>query len=263
MKYNKRVRILFLGDIVGKPGRRGVAERLPEWRTRYTPDIVIANGENAAGGVGITPDIATELFGYGIDVMTLGNHVWNKKEIYPVLDSDPRILRPANYAPIVPGKGWNLYAVLDKQLAVLVLAGRVFMELADCPFRVFDAIRPQIETPFLFIDFHGEATSEKIAFAMYVDGRASAVIGTHTHVQTADERVLPGGTAVLSDVGMCGPYDSVIGMDPEIVIPRFITQLPARFEPAKGEPVICGVLLDLDRTTGKTLSIERLQHRPR
>ncbi len=255
------MRVLFLGDIVGRPGRRGVAQILPEWRVRYAPDIIIANGENAAGGMGITPDIANELFALGIEVMTLGNHVWQKKEIYPMLDSDPRLIRPANYPPGVPGRGWNLFPVLDKQLAVMVLTGRVFMEHADCPFRTFDALRPQIETPFLLIDFHAEATSEKAAFALYVDGRASAVIGTHTHVQTADERILPGGTAFLSDVGMCGPFDSVIGMDAAIVIRRFITGMPAKFEVAKGAPVVCGVLLDFDRTSGRALSIQRLQHR--
>ncbi|MCW5935030.1 MAG: TIGR00282 family metallophosphoesterase [Fimbriimonadia bacterium] len=256
------MRILFLGDIVGKPGRHGVRDLLPEWKTRYAPDVVIANGENAAGGVGITPDIANELFRYGIEIITLGNHVWGKKEIYPALESDPRLLRPANYAPGVPGKGWGMFQVLDKPLAVMALAGRVFMEPADCPFRVFDALRPEIETPFLFVDFHGEATSEKMAFSLHVDGRASAVIGTHTHTQTADERILPGGTAFLSDVGMCGPYDSVIGMDPDIIVPRFLTQLPSKFEVAKSDPVVCGVLLDLDRQTGRALSIERLQHRP-
>ncbi|MEN3002601.1 MAG: TIGR00282 family metallophosphoesterase [Armatimonadota bacterium] len=255
------MRILFLGDIVGRPGRRGVAHILPEWRARYAPDIVIANGENAAGGMGITPDIANELFALGIEVMTLGNHVWQKKEIYPMLDAEPRLIRPANYPPGVPGRGWSIFPVLDKQLAVMVLAGRVFMEHADCPFRVFDALRPQIETPFLLIDFHAEATSEKAAFALYVDGRASAVLGTHTHVQTADERILPGGTAFISDVGMCGPLHSVIGMDPEIVIQRFITGMPAKFEVAKGAPVVCGVLLDLDRSTGRALAIQRLQYR--
>jgi len=255
------MRILFLGDIVGRPGRRGVARILPEWQARYAPDIVIANGENAAGGMGITPDIANELFALGIDVMTLGNHVWQKKEIYPMLDTEPRLIRPANYPPGVPGYGWGVFPVLDKQLAIMVLAGRVFMEHADCPFRTFDALRPQIDTPFLLIDFHAEATSEKAAFALYADGRASAIIGTHTHVQTADERILPGGTAFLSDVGMCGPLHSVIGMDPEIVIRRFITGMPAKFEVAKGAPVVCGVLIDLDRSTGRALSIQRLQYR--
>ena len=255
------MRILFLGDIVGRPGRRGVASILPEWQARYAPDIVIANGENAAGGMGITPDIANELFALGIDVMTLGNHVWQKKEIYPMLDVEPRLIRPANYPPGVPGRGWSVFPVLDKQLAIVALAGRVFMEHADCPFRTFDTLRSQIETPFLLIDFHAEATSEKAAFALYVDGRASAVIGTHTHVQTADERILPGGTAFISDVGMCGPLHSVIGMEPEIVIRRFLTGMPAKFEVAKGAPVICGVLLDLDRTSGRALAIQRLQAR--
>lgn len=255
------MRILFLGDIVGRPGRRGVAQWLPAWRQLYAPDIVIANGENAAGGMGITPEIAKELFELGIDVMTLGNHVWQKKEILPLLDSEPRLLRPANYPPGVPGRGWGVYPVLDKQLAVLTLAGRVFMELADCPFRTFDMIYPQLETSFVLVDFHAEATSEKQAFALYVDGRASGVIGTHTHVQTADERILPKGTAYISDVGMCGPLHSVIGMDPEIVIRKFLTQMPARFEVASGAAVVCGLLLDLDRTTGKALAVQRLQRR--
>lgn len=255
------MRILFLGDIVGRPGRQGVARLLPEWQARYAPDIVIANGENAAGGMGITPDIANELFALGIDVMTLGNHVWQKREIYPMLDSEPRLIRPANYPPGVPGRGWSIFPVLDKQLAIMVLAGRVFMEHADCPFRTFDALREQIETPFLLVDFHAEATSEKAAFALYVDGRASAVLGTHTHVQTADERILPNGTAFISDAGMCGPFHSVIGMDPEIVIRRFLTGMPAKFEVAKGAPVVCGVLIDLERTSGRALAIQRLQAR--
>ncbi len=255
------MRILFLGDIVGRPGRTSVAKLLPQWRERYAPDIILANGENAAGGSGLTPDVANELFGLGIQGFTMGNHVWDKREIYPMLSNDERIARPANYSPLAPGKGLIYFDVLDKRLAVISMAGRVFMELADCPFRTFDALYEQIETPFVFVDLHAEATSEKYAFAHYVDGRVSAVVGTHTHVQTADERILPKGTAFISDVGMCGVFNSSIGVDPAPTLHRFLTGMPARHEVAKGPAVVCAVLIDLDRTTGKALSIQRLQHR--
>jgi len=255
------VRILFLADIVGRTGRNAVAKVLPEWRERYAPDIVLANGENAAGGKGITPEIMNDLTQQGIVGFTTGNHIWDKKEIYPLLDSDPRIVRPANYSPLAPGKGFTLFEVLDKRLAVLSLAGRVFMENADCPFRKFDEIYAQLDTPFVFVDFHGEATSEKACFAYYVDGRASAVVGTHTHVQTADERILPNGTAFITDAGMCGALHSSIGMELEPSIHRFLTGMPARSDVAKGAAVVCAVLIDLDRTTGKALGIQRLQKR--
>ncbi|GBC89524.1 MAG: TIGR00282 family metallophosphoesterase [Fimbriimonadales bacterium] len=256
------MRILFIGDIVGRPGRQAIARVLPEWRERYAPDIILANGENSAGGNGMTPQVAEELFALGIAGFTMGNHVWDKKEIYPLLDSDPRIARPANYSPLAPGKGVIFFEVLDKKLAVISMAGRVFMELADCPFRTFDQIYAQLDTPFVFVDFHAETTAEKATFSAYLDGRASAVVGTHTHVQTADERILPKGTAFISDVGMCGVFNSSIGMDMEVSLQRFLTGLPIRLEVTKGSPLVaCGVLIDLDRTTGRALSIQRLQKR--
>ncbi|MFQ3610516.1 MAG: TIGR00282 family metallophosphoesterase [Fimbriimonadales bacterium] len=255
------MRILFLGDIVGRPGRTSVAKILPLWRERYAPDLILANAENAAGGNGLTPDIANDLFALGIHGFTMGNHVWDKREIYPMLDNDDRIARPANYSPLAPGKGLIYFEVLDKRLAVISLAGRVFMEHADCPFRTFDALRETIETPFVLVDFHAETTAEKSNFALYVDGRASAVVGTHTHIQTADERILPKGTAYITDVGMCGVFNSSIGMDPAPSLHRFLTGMPARFEVAKGAAVVCAVLIDLERSTGRALSIERLQHR--
>lgn len=256
------MRILFIGDIVGRPGRQAVAKVLPCWLDQYAPDIVLANAENSAGGSGITPAIADDLLSLGIDGFTMGNHVWDKKEAYPMFDSDPRIVRPANYSPLAPGKGLTYFQVLDKRLAVINMAGRMFMELADCPFRTFDALYKQIETPFIFVDIHAEATAEKITFATYLDGRASAVVGTHTHIQTADERILPKGTAYISDVGMCGVFNSSIGIDMEISLQRMLTGLPIRLEVAKGGPLVaCAVLIDLDRTTGRALSIQRLQHR--
>lgn len=256
------MRILFIGDIVGRPGRQAVALVLPTWREKYAPDIILANGENVSGGSGLTPHNAEELFALGIAGFTMGNHVWDKKEIYPFLDSDPRIARPANYSPLAPGKGLIFFEVLDKKLAVISMAGRVFMELADCPFRTFDHLCESIDTPFILVDFHAEATAEKSAFAIYLDGRASAVVGTHTHIQTADERILPKGTAFITDVGMCGVFNSSIGVDVESSIWRFRTGLPVRLEVVKGSPLVaCAVLIDLDRTTGRALSIQRLQTR--
>lgn len=255
------MRILFLADIVGRTGRQAVAKTLPKWRERYAPDIILANGENAAGGKGITPAVMNDLAALGIAGFTSGNHIWDKNDIYPVLNADPRIVRPANYSPLAPGKGFTHFEVLDKTLAVISLTGRIFMEPADCPFRTFDAIYAQLQTPFVFVDFHAEATSEKACFAYYADGRASVVIGTHTHVQTADERILPNGTAFLTDAGMCGALHSSIGMELEPSIRRFLTGMPARSEIASGAGVVCGVLIDLDRTTGKALGIQRLQKR--
>lgn len=255
------MRILFLADIVGRTGRNAVAKALPEWRERYAPDVVLANGENAAGGKGITPEIMNDLAQLGIHAFTSGNHIWDKKEIYNALNTDLRIVRPANYSPLAPGRGYTVLEVLDKRLAIISLAGRVFMENADCPFRKFDEIHAQLETPFVFVDFHGEATSEKACFGYYVDGRASAVVGTHTHVQTADERILPKGTAYITDAGMCGALHSSIGMELEPSIQRFLTGMPAKSDVAKGAAVVCAVLIDLDRTAGKALGIQRLQKR--
>lgn len=251
-------RILFLGDIMGRSGRRAVAEVVPSLLESYRPLFLIANGENAAGGVGITPDIANEFFGHGIDALTLGNHAFNKREIAPYLDSGKPIIRPANYPPRTPGKGSVTLEKDGVRLTVANLCGRVYMEGYDDPFRMIDEIL-SASTGHVFLDFHAEATSEKVAMGWHLDGRATAVVGTHTHVQTADERVLPGGTAYITDVGMCGPQDGVIGMDREIVLHKFRTSMPTRFEVSEGAGVVHGVCIDVDRESGLAESIERIR----
>lgn len=255
------MRILFLGDIVGRPGRSAVAACLPSLLETYSPDFVIANAENSAAGVGITPDIADEVFALGIDAITLGNHAFNRKEIVPKLETDSRILRPANFPPGTPGRGHSVLEKGGKHLGLINLCGRVFMSEYDDPFRAAARLIGDLGTTVTVIDFHAEATSEKMAFAWHLDGKVSAVLGTHTHVQTADERILPGGTAYISDVGMCGPMDSVIGMDREVILRRFLTLMPERFEVAAGRSVICGVVLDVKDDTGRAESIERVQWR--
>jgi metallophosphoesterase (TIGR00282 family) len=255
------MRVLFLGDIVGKAGRRAVANCLPSLFDTYSPDFVIANGENAAAGIGITPEIVSEFLKIGIDVITLGNHAFNRREIESTLDSEPRIIRPANFPKGVAGRGCTVIEKNGMHLGVMNLCGRVFMSEYDDPFRLLDEMINEIDLPSIIVDFHGEATSEKSAFAWYADGRVSAVLGTHTHVQTADERILPEGTAFISDVGMCGPMDSVIGMDRDVILRRFLTLMPERFEVASGRSVICGVVLDVKNDTGRAESIERIQWR--
>lgn len=251
----------MIGDVVGRPGRAILEERLPRLQQDYKADFVIVNGENSAGGIGITPEIADALLNAGTDVITLGNHAWNKREIYPYLDKQVRILRPVNYPPGVPGRGWGVYSCKGSPVGVVSLQGRVFMELVDDPFRAIDAILEDLrrQCKVIFVDFHAEATSEKQTFARYVDGRVSAVVGTHTHVQTADERILPKGTAYLSDVGMTGPIESIIGMRYDSVIARSTTSLPTRFEVAEGDAQICGVVVEVNVSTGKAVGIERLQ----
>ena len=252
----------MVGDVVGKPGRLAAQEWIPRLRSQYSVDMVIVNGENAAAGIGITPDIADNFLNRcEADVITLGNHAWGKKDIFSYLDEEPRILRPANFPPGAPGRGCGLYQCGGRAVGVVSLQGRTFMENVDDPFRAADSILDELrkETRVVIIDFHAEATSEKIAFGFYVDGRASAVIGTHTHVQTADARILPLGTAYLTDVGMTGPVDSIIGMKREIVIPRFLSGLPARFEVADGDAQLCAVVLDIDYETGCANSIEAIQ----
>jgi metallophosphoesterase (TIGR00282 family) len=249
------MRILFVGDVCGKPGRRIVQRRLPALRREFQVDFAIANAENSAGGTGITKDTVAELFGAGLDVLTGGNHTWQKREAYELLDGDPRLVRPANYPPGVPGLGSTVVRASAGALAVLNLQGRIFMQPLEDPFRVgrSEAARLREFTPFVVVDFHAEATSEKIAVGWHLDGLVSAVVGTHTHVQTADERVLPGGTAYITDVGMTGPRDGVIGMDRRAILDRFLTQLPARFEVAKGPVQLNAVLIetdDLGRATG-------------
>ena len=256
------MRILFLGDIVGKPGRDAVVAHLPELRKTYDPELVIANGENAAAGLGITESLVRALLAAGVEVLTTGNHVWSKSDELGVLDTEPRLLRPANYPPGAPGRGYGIYRTKRGNLiGVANLLGRALMSPVDDPFRAADLIIEQVHqhTPLLFIDFHAEATSEKVAFGWHCAGRVSAVVGTHTHVPTADEKILPGGTAYLTDAGMCGPDDSVIGMAVETALARFRTGLPHPYQVATGNASVHGVVVELDPTTGKALTIERLK----
>jgi hypothetical protein len=251
--------ILFIGDIFASPGRRIVADHLQDIVESNRIDLTIANAENAAGGFGLTPAIAEELFGLGLDVLTSGNHVWDKREIYDYLRRQPRLLRPANY-PDAPGNGvivWRARNGVD--CAVLNLQGRTYMAPTDCPFRKADQILGGLDPAIKvrFVDFHAEATSEKIALGWYLDGRVSAVIGTHTHVPTADTRILPEGTAYQTDCGMTGPYHSVIGVQTDIVVQRFLTGLPVRMEAARQQAEMHAVIVDVDETSGKARAIRR------
>jgi len=257
------MRILFLGDIFGHPGRRIVKELLPALAEEFQPDLVLANGENAAAGFGITPPLVEELLDLGIAVLTSGNHIWDKKEIYAYLNehSDSRLIRPANFPPGVPGTGLYLGKTPSGiAYAVLNLQGRIFMTPSDCPFRVADEQLAKIPShvKIRVVDMHAEATSEKVALGWYLDGRVTALVGTHTHIPTADETVLPGGTAYITDLGMTGPYDSVIGIEKELVVQKYLTQLPARFEVAKGDVRLNAVLIEADPATGHALSIQRI-----
>lgn len=258
------MKILFIGDIVGKPGRQAVAELLPKLRSEFQLDFVVANAENAAGGSGITPPVADELFGYGIDVLTSGDHIWKKREILEIIDKTRRILRPANYPESTPGVG---SCTLESRSGVLVgvinLVGRVFMQALECPFqtanREIEKLRK--ETRVILVDIHAEATSEKIALGYFLDGQVSAVIGTHTHIQTADEKILPRGSAYITDLGMTGPYNSVIGRRIDQILQRFLTAMPTRFEIATEDIQLHGVVLDIDPKTGRANSIKRIQRK--
>ena len=256
-----RVKILFIGDIVGEPGRRAVKLLLPRLREQHGLDFVIANGENSAGGNGITPRIATELFSFGIDVITSGDHLWDQKEVMELLASEKRFLRPLNYPAGTPGTGSGVFETKTRsRIAVLNAQGRTFMPALENPFLV---VPPEIErlrqqTKIIFVDFHAEATSEKIAFARMLDGKVSAVVGTHTHVQTADEQIFPGGTAYLSDAGFTGPQESVLGREIEPVIRRFVTNMPQRFEVATQRVMLHGAVIEIDEATGKALKIQRV-----
>jgi metallophosphoesterase (TIGR00282 family) len=254
--------ILYIGDIVGKPGKHALDVSLQKLRDQYDVNLCIGNGENASGGFGITPEVADELFDIGIDVITSGNHIFDKKEIFPLLDRDSKVIRPANYPSEAPGKGSCLVkANTGETVAVVNLIGRVFMDPADCPFKKADSELSKLKqnTPIIFVDMHAEVTSEKTAMGWYLDGRATAVIGSHTHVQTADERILPKGTAYLSDAGMTGPKNSVIGVKTETAISKFISKLPRRFETATGESQLRGVIINVDTQSGKAKGIERIQ----
>ncbi len=251
--------ILFLGDVIGRTGRRALDKFLPGLVKKYSPSLIIANGENAAGGSGITEDIGKELF-LQVDVLTSGNHIWDKKEALPYLEREPRLLRPANYPAVNPGHYSYVFQNADGvKAAILSLQGRVFMEPLECPFRRADEEVKALaaQTPVVVIDFHAEATSEKQALGWYLDGRVSAVIGTHTHVPTADARILPKGTAYITDVGMVGGYNSVIGIAREQALQRFLTSRPQRFEPSKDGLFLSSVIVEVDSRTGRALSIFR------
>lgn len=255
-------RILFIGDIVGRPGRLALRELLPRLVGRYGPDLVIANGENAAGGFGITPEIAEEIRALHVDVITSGNHIWDKREVYDFLGASPWLLRPANYPQGSPGTGLGVYECASGvKVAVVNIMGRVFMDCVESPFAVgMELVRKARQTtPVVVVDFHAETTSEKMALGWHLDGLASAVIGTHTHVQTADERVLTGGTAFITDAGMTGPSDSVIGIRKEIILERFLTHMPMRFEVATKGVELQGVFVAIDSSSGRALRIERVK----
>ena len=254
--------ILFIGDIVGRPGRRVVEKLLPEIVAEKEIDFVIANAENSAGGMGVTPEVVEELLALGIDVLTTGNHVWKNRQSYAIIESEERLLRPANYPAAAPGRGSGVYRSAGSgPIAVLNLIGRVFMEAVDCPFQVAEKELERLEkqTRVIVVDIHAEATSEKLAMGWFLDGRVSAVIGTHTHVQTADERILPHGSGYISDAGMAGPFDSILGVKPAIIVERFVNRLPNRFELASGTAVIDAVILRVDSETGKATGIERIR----
>jgi metallophosphoesterase (TIGR00282 family) len=257
------MKILFIGDVIGEPGRKVTRQLLPRLKSAYTPDFTILNGENAAGGFGLTTAVADELFSMGVDVLTSGNHIWDKKQIMETLDKDRRILRPANYPAQNAGYGWGIYEprLGSPKIGVLNLEGRVYMHNLDDPFTLGKSLLEKIreETPIILVDFHAEVTSEKRALGWHLDGLATAVIGTHTHVQTADEEILPQGTAYLTDAGMTGGRDSVIGVKKEDAIHRFLFQTPSRFTPAAGRPWLNGVFIEADPATGKAVKIERIQ----
>jgi hypothetical protein len=255
--------ILCVGDVVGKAGRTMLYELLPKLKEELALDLVVANAENAAGGSGLTAKIASQLFSYGCDVLTLGDHVWDRPDLVESLKDTPRLLRPDNFPEGVPGHG---HAVVETRsgikVGVINLLGRVFMRYnVDCPFRAFDRRYAEIkkETPVVVVDFHAEATSEKVAFGRYAEGRASVVFGTHTHIQTADEQVLSGGTAYVTDLGMTGPYDSIIGQEKSKIIRRFLTGMPERFEVAKEDPRLCGAVISVEENTGRAFNITRIQ----
>jgi metallophosphoesterase (TIGR00282 family) len=256
------LKILFVGDVYGKPGRRAAAEIIPELISTHDVEFCVVNGENAAGGFGITENISKKFHAYGADVITTGNHVWDQKEAMPFIMSGDRILRPANFPPGTGGRGSGVFQSRNgTPVGVICIQGRINMKPLDCPFRLGEELAAELqkETRVILVDFHAEATSEKIAYGWFLDGKVSAVFGTHTHVQTADESILPGGTAYITDAGMTGPHDSVIGARKEPAIRRFVDQMPVRFEPASDNVKLCGMLVEVDVESGKATSLERLR----
>ncbi len=256
------MKILFIGDIIGKLGRKICRQLIPELKQEHSPDLIIVNGENSAHGYGITEKVYKELLELGIEAITMGNHVWDKKELTKTIDNLPLIVRPANYPPGVPGKDHLMISKVGVKVAIVNLSGRTFMQPLDCPFQAIEKLLPSLqkEAKIIIVDMHAEATSEKCAMGWFLDGKVSAVIGTHTHVMTADERILPNGTALISDVGMVGAYNSIIGMNKEQILKRFTTQMPEKFEPTeKGPGLFNAVLLTIDDSSGKAKEIKPIR----
>ncbi|MEW6129821.1 MAG: TIGR00282 family metallophosphoesterase [Acidobacteriota bacterium] len=256
------MKVVILGDVVGNPGRAVLCQSIRQLKKQYEAEFVIANVENAADGAGINTKIGEEMLTAGVDVMTSGNHIYDKKEGIAYIENQPRLLRPANYASETPGRGvWFGATESGTPIAVINLQGRIFMPPTDCPFKMADKLIGEVASRarIIIVDFHAEATSEKIAFGRYVDGRVSVVVGTHTHVQTADEQIFPKGTAYITDLGMTGPHDSVIGVQSQVVIQRFLRGMPIRFEPATGDARVSGVVVEIEEQSGKAISIERIQ----
>ena len=253
--------VLMVGDVFGEPGRRALQTLLPRIKREYEIDVTVVNVENAAAGFGVMPKMCREFLDQGVDVMTSGNHIWDKKEIVEYIAKENLLLCPANFPPGTPGSGFVTVKTGPHRVAVLNLMGRVFMQPNDCPFQKADEVVPQLrkDTPVILVDMHCEATSESQAMGWHLDGRVSAVVGTHRHVQTADERVLPQGTAYITDIGMTGPIDSVIGVDKDLILQKFISQMPVRFEPAKGPAAVHGVVITVDPESGRAARIQRLR----
>lgn len=255
--------ILIIGDIVGKPGRAVLKALLPGLQKENGIDFTIANAENAAGGRGLTREVKDEIIGFGVDVLTMGNHVWDNKNIFGFIDDEPRLIRPANYPGDCPGQGYHVYyAGFSKKIAVINLSGRIYLPPLDCPFQIVDDIlrRLQDSVDYIIVDFHAEATSEKLALGYYLDGKVTAVLGTHTHIQTADERIMPNGTGYITDLGMTGPVHSILGMEIDPIIEKFLSGRPTRFEVAKGSAQIQGVILKLDDESSKLVEIKRYSY---
>lgn len=253
----------MIGDIYGKIGRQAVTQYIPALKTKYQLNLIIANGENSAGGVGITKKTLDEIYNSGVDVVTSGNHIWDKKEIFQFIDHEKYLIRPANYPPQTPGKGYCIFEVNNKKVGIANISGRTFMPALDCPFRKADEIIECLnqECDLILFDFHAETTSEKMAMGWYVDGRITCMVGTHTHIQTADERILPKGTAYITDLGMVGPWNSVLGVDRDLVIKKFLTGLPVKFDIASGPHVFCGLVIMIDDQTNQVQKVQRIMIR--
>jgi len=254
------VRILIVGDVVGRPGRKAFGKYTKELRQKHNIDIVIVNGENSAGGKGVSRKSLDELYAAGADIVTSGNHIWDNREVQGLIDDEPYLVRPANYPEGAPGKGWCLYPFKAKNIAVINLSGRAFMPDMDCPFQKIDDILSEIgdQADIKILDFHAETTSEKMAMGFYLDGRVQVVVGTHTHIQTADERLLPNSTAYITDLGMVGPWNSVLGVKSDIIIKKFTSCMPVRFDLADGPAVYSAVIVEIDDATNKAVAVERL-----